>query len=60
MQRTLRGIGFDVQLVRNGNRSTILGALRDFEAKANEADVALFFFAGHGAQGGSVNFLDSR
>jgi formylglycine-generating enzyme required for sulfatase activity len=57
MQLTLRSIGFDVQLVLNGNRSTILGALRDFEARANDADVALFFFAGHGAQAGGGNFL---
>ena len=35
----------------------LLGALRDFEARARGAEVALFYFAGHGAQVGGANYL---
>ena len=57
MQRTLQGLGFDVSLVRNADRRGLLAGLRDFEAKARNADVALFYFAGHGTQVGGNNYL---
>ena len=57
MQRTLKELGFDVTLLRNADRRTLLGGLREFEAKARNADVALFFYAGHGAQVGGSNYL---
>lgn len=57
MQTTLRGLGFEVTLLRNTDRRGLLAGLRDFEAKARDADVALFFFAGHGAQIDGSNYL---
>lgn len=57
MQRTLQGLGFEVSLVRNADRRGLLAGLRDFEAKARNADVALFYFAGHGTQVGGNNYL---
>lgn len=57
MQRTLQGLGFEVSLVRNADRRAFLAGLRDFEAKARNADVALFYFAGHGTQVGGNNYL---
>ncbi|QIL73080.1 caspase family protein [Diaphorobacter sp. HDW4B] len=57
MQRTLRDLKFDVTLVRNADRRGMLAALREFEAKAANADVALFYFAGHGTQVAGSNFL---
>lgn len=57
MHRTLQGLGFDVTLVRNADRRALLGGLRDFEAKARNAEVALFYFAGHGVQVGGSNYL---
>ena len=57
MQRTLRDLGFDVTLLRNADRRALLGGLRDFEAKARNAEVALFFYAGHGTQVGGSNYL---
>jgi uncharacterized caspase-like protein len=57
MQATLRDLGFEVQVATNVDRRGLLGALRDFEARARGAEVALFYFAGHGAQVGGANYL---
>ena len=57
MQRTLQGLGFEVSLVRNADRRALLSGLRDFEANALNAEVALFFYAGHGAQVAGNNYL---
>ncbi len=57
MQVTLKELGFEVTLLRNADRRSLLNGLRDFEGKARDAEVALFFFAGHGAQVGGNNFL---
>ncbi len=57
MQRTLKDQGFDVTLLRDVDRRGMLGGLRDFEAKARNAEVALFFFAGHGTQVSGANYL---
>ncbi len=57
MQTTLRELGFEVQVATDVDRRGLLGALRDFEARARGAEVALFYFAGHGAQVGGANYL---
>jgi len=57
MQRTLQGLGFEVALLRNASRRELLAGLRDFEAKAADAEVALFYFAGHGTQVAGNNYL---
>jgi len=57
MQRTLAGMGFEVQLVSNADRRGLLEGLRDFESRLREAEVAVFYFAGHGAQVGGTNYL---
>jgi formylglycine-generating enzyme required for sulfatase activity len=57
MQTTLRELGFQVQVATDVDRRGLLSALRDFEARARGADVALFYFAGHGAQVGGANYL---
>jgi formylglycine-generating enzyme required for sulfatase activity len=57
MQTTLRELGFHVQVATDVDRRGLLSALRDFEARARGADVALFYFAGHGAQVGGANYL---
>ena len=57
MQATLRELGFEVQLATNVDRRGLLGALREFESRARGAEVALFYFAGHGAQVGGSNYL---
>jgi TonB family protein len=57
MQTTLRDLGFQVQVATDVDRRGLLAALRDFEARARGAEVALFYFAGHGAQVGGANYL---
>ncbi len=57
MQTSLRELGFEVQVATNVDRRGLLAALRTFESNAREADVAVFFFAGHGAQVGGNNYL---
>ncbi len=57
MQATLRELGFQVQMATDVDRRGLLAALRDFEARARGAEVALFYFAGHGAQVGGANYL---
>jgi uncharacterized caspase-like protein/outer membrane biosynthesis protein TonB len=50
-------LGFQVQMATDVDRRGLLAALRDFEARARGAEVALFYFAGHGAQVGGANYL---
>jgi TonB family protein len=57
MQSTLVELGFQVKLAANADRRALLDALRDFESSARDAEVALFYFAGHGAQVSGNNFL---
>jgi formylglycine-generating enzyme required for sulfatase activity len=57
IQTTLSNLGFQVSVLRNADRKTLLGGLRDFEAKARNAEVAVFFYAGHGAQVSGSNYL---
>ena len=57
MQATLKDLGFEVQVLQNADRRGMLAGLRDFESRARDADVALFFYAGHGAQVAGNNYL---
>ncbi|WP_244065541.1 caspase family protein [Bradyrhizobium sp. Ce-3] len=53
----LRGMGFDVIEQRDGTREAIANAVRDFSRRLSGADVALFFYAGHGLQMNGENYL---
>ncbi len=53
----LERVGFSVDLVVDGGREQMYEALDRFAAKAETADVALFYFAGHGIQDLGQNFL---
>src|SRR5580700_5470152 len=48
MAKVLRNIGFDVVEGTNLTRDAMTAKLLDFGKKAQGADVALFFYAGHG------------
>lgn len=48
VSRSLTKAGFDVTVVTNANFQTFDQSLIDFVAKEEGADVALFYFAGHG------------
>lgn len=55
---SLKTVGFaDVVLVTNADRLTMERAIRTFAAKAERADVALVYFAGHGIEYNGENYL---
>jgi len=53
----LAGHGFTVTRLANANRAALDAALRRFARDATGADVALFFFAGHGLQVDGQNYI---
>jgi uncharacterized caspase-like protein len=53
----LKGAGFEVIVALDTDRRAFDGALRSFTDKLAQADVALFFYAGHGLQVGAQNYL---
>lgn len=55
--RTLTDIGFDVTSVVNGSIDEMDDAILDFGNMADRADVALFYYAGHGVQANGQNYL---
>ncbi|RCW89009.1 caspase family protein [Paracoccus lutimaris] len=53
----LEGLGFDVILGRDLTREGMLRTTGEFAEAARDADVALFYYAGHGFQVGGQNYL---
>jgi uncharacterized caspase-like protein len=53
----LRGIGFEVIEERDATRDGMARAVRDFSSRLAAADVAVFFYAGHGLQMNGENYL---
>jgi hypothetical protein len=53
----LRRLGFSVDLVTDGTRRAKEEALRRFGRTSDGAEIALLFYAGHGMQIGSENWL---
>jgi len=57
MAATLRNVGFDVVEGTNLTRDSMTAKLLDFGKKAQGADVAVFFYAGHGIAISGTNYL---
>src|SRR5712671_1226106 len=57
MAKVLRNIGFDVVEGANLTRDKMTERLLEFGKKAEGADVALFFYAGHGIAINGTNYL---
>ncbi len=60
MAERLKGLGFEVDLVVDANRTRLETAMGDFGAKlkaAGPTTVSFFFYAGHGAQKDGANYL---
>ena len=57
MARLLRNVGFDVVEGANLTRDKMTEKLLDFGKKAEGADVAVFFYAGHGIAVNGTNYL---
>ncbi len=53
----LRSLDFEVFEVRNGTRAEMRSQLADFSRAAKGAEMALFFYAGHGVQISGENYL---
>ena len=53
----LEGLGFQVILGRDLTREGMEQSAADFAQAASDADVALFYYAGHGFQVGGQNYL---
>ena len=54
---TLRELGFEIVLRSNADKASLDSALAEFERKAKNVDVSLFFYAGHGLQFRGRNYL---
>ena len=57
MAAALKSVGFDVVEALDADRRKLDSAIRVFTDKLANADVALFFYAGHGLQVGAQNYL---
>jgi tetratricopeptide (TPR) repeat protein len=55
--KALRKLGFDVVEGRDLDRSGMDNAIRQFGRKLDGAEIALFFYAGHGLQVNGKNYL---
>ena len=50
-------LGFETSIALDSDRDQMERAIETFSAHVNKADVALFYFAGHGIQHQGVNYL---
>jgi len=57
MSQLLMGLGFEVVYRQNASQAEMKSAIREFGNKIVKGDVALFYFAGHGAQVNGENYL---
>ncbi|WP_185731354.1 caspase family protein [Larkinella rosea] len=57
MADRLRALGFLVTLVTNSSKSVLETSIGDFNQQLKNADVALFFYAGHGIEFDNHNYL---
>ena len=55
--KTLRGLGFSVIEEHNASRDELLEAVAEFRRKLDGAEVALFYYAGHGISVAGSNYL---
>ena len=55
--KTLRGLGFSVIEEHNVTRDELLKSMTDFRGKLHGAQVALFYYAGHGISVAGSNYL---
>ena len=57
MAAMLRRLGFDVVTATDLNREGLFDQIGVFQERARDADVSLFFYAGHGLQVDGTNYL---
>ncbi|MCB1462193.1 MAG: caspase family protein [Nitratireductor sp.] len=54
---SLKHIGFDVVSATDASRRSLLDAVAEFGRRAQNAEIALFFYAGHGLEVGGRNWI---
>ena len=57
MASSLKRLGFEVNILLDSSLEKMLEALYDLEKSANNGDLCLFHYGGHGVQSGGENFL---
>ncbi len=57
MASKLRSLDFDVIIGRDLDLAGVRAAIREFNAKLDGADIALFYYAGHGLQVNGENYI---
>ena len=57
MSSTLQQLGFEVSIEHNLNREQLFGSTRKFSERLPSGAIALVFYAGHGIQVNSTNYL---
>src|SRR6266705_2158913 len=57
MATTLRQLGFEVTLLRDAARRSMVEAIDLFSRQLRQGGVGLFYFAGHGVQASGENYL---
>jgi uncharacterized caspase-like protein len=57
MGAVLKNLGFDIEVVTDATKQTMEDALARLARKARDADVTLFFYAGHGIQDQGKNYI---
>ena len=57
LAEALDNLGFEVSALIDADRAETEAAVAEFAREAEEAEIALFFFAGHGVQIGGANYL---
>ena len=56
----LNRLGFEITVALDADRAQMEKSVKEFAAKTETADVALFYYAGHGLQHQGVNYLIPR
>lgn len=54
---SLKKLNFEVQIVKDGDLRDMARAIKGFGARAQDAQVALFYYSGHGMQAHDENYL---
>jgi formylglycine-generating enzyme required for sulfatase activity len=57
LARVLKELGFEVETLTNTNQKTLQKGIREFGENARRAEVALFYYSGHGLQSRGENYL---
>lgn len=57
MVAALKETGFEVVVRKNADRRAMFSAIKEFGQKLKKSDIGLFYYAGHGVQIDSTNYL---